>query len=180
MPRRSTISTAFAALLLVAAAAASPATARSAYDFTFENIDGGPLPLEAYRGRPMLVVNTASFCGFTPQFEGLQALWTEYRDRGFVLIGAPSQDFRQEHDDIEAVKNTCEVVFGIDFPMTNFVSVRGPQAHPFFAWAASETSAPSWNFNKYLIDREGRIVRKYGAADAPEAIAADIEALLTE
>lgn len=180
MFRRAKRLAALFAVLGVATFLAPRAIAQTAYDFTFESIDGGEMPLEAYRGKPMLVVNTASFCGYTYQYEGLQALWERYRDRGFVLVGAPSEDFNQEYGSDAEVKNFCEVTFGIDFPMTTLVSVRGAEAHPFFAWAAAQTSAPRWNFNKYLIDGEGRVVRKYDSSDRPDAIAADIEALLAD
>lgn len=160
-------------------AAEAEAEARdSAYAFAFPGIDGAPLPLKRYRGRPLLVVNTASRCGFTGQYEGLQSLWRRYRDRGLVVIGAPSNDFRQELADSQAVKAFCETTFGVDFPMTDIVSVRGDEAHPFFAWAAARSEEPGWNFNKYLIDSNGELVRHYSARVAPDEIAADIESLL--
>lgn len=168
--------------LLIGAAClmlAAPATARTAHDFSLPGIDGAPLPLSAYAGKPILVVNTASFCGFTPQYEGLQELWSRYRDQGFILIGAPSQDFRQEHSDEAAVKRFCEINFGIDFPMTAIISVRGPDAHPLFQWFAEQSNAPRWNFNKYLIDGDGRLVKSYGSSARPAAIAKDVEALLS-
>lgn len=172
-----------AAMTLFAGGAAlanppAPPSGALAHDFSFPGIDGAPLDLGAYRGSPMLVVNTASRCGFTGQYDGLQALWDRYRDQGFVLVGAPSGDFRQELASADEVKAFCEINYGITFPMTDIIHVRGPKAHPFFAWAAQESRAPSWNFNKYLIGRDGRLLRHYGSSDRPEKIAQDIEAAL--
>lgn len=150
----------------------------TAHDFSFPGVDGEPLALGDFRGKPMLVVNTASRCGFTYQYEGLQSLWDRFRERGLVVIGAPSDDFNQELADKDAVKEFCEINFGINFPMTDIVRVRGAAAHPFFAWAARSSAEPDWNFNKYLVDSEGVLVRRYGRRVQPEEIAQDIEALL--
>lgn len=157
-----------------------PAAAqRTVYGFEFVGIDGAPLPLSRFRGQVMLIVNTASRCGFTYQYEGLQTIWDARRDQNFVLIGAPSDAFRQELATADAVREFCEVNFQIDFPMTEIVSVVGPNAHPFFAFAAEQAGAPTWNFNKYLVDQEGRIVRRYGSTASPEEIGRDIDALLS-
>lgn len=161
------------------ALAETGARASGAHAFTFERLGGaGEIDLGDYAGRPVLVVNTASHCGFTYQYDGLQALWTAYRDQGLVVVGAPSDEFNQEYADEAQIAEFCEVNFSIDFPMTALVDVRGRGAHPFFAWAARESQAPSWNFNKYLIDGDGRLVRHYPSAASPEAIARDIDALL--
>ena len=147
-------------------AEAAPA-ARTAHDFAFTSIEGAPMPLAQFKGKAVLVVNTASRCGFTPQYDGLQTLWERYRERGLVVIGAPSNAFRQELASEAAVKEFCEVNFDIDFPMTELISVRGGDAHPFFAWAAEEKGAPKWNFYKYLVDPEGRLVDWFGSMASP-------------
>ena len=126
--RRSVILALLAAPLARAAFAASPAAS-----WSFPSIDGGTLDLADFRGGPVLVVNTASRCGSTPQYDGLQALWERYRDRGLTVVGVPSKSFGQELDSAAAVKDFCEVNFAIDFPMTGLVAVTGPDAHPFYA-----------------------------------------------
>lgn len=157
-----------------------PSAARTAFDFAFISIEGAPMPLSAYRGRPMLVVNTASRCGFTGQYRGLQALWERYRDQGLVLVATPSGDFHQELATAAEVKEFCEVTFGLDLPMTEIVHVKGAKAHPFFAWAAQAAGAPTWNFNKYVIDRSGRVVKRFNASAKPAELAPLIESLLAD
>ena len=146
---------------------------KTAHDFGFENIDGGPLDLAQFRGRPVLVVNTASRCGFTGQYDGLQALWTRYRDRGLVVLGVPSDDFGgQELDSEAAVKEFCETNFSIDFPMTTITKVRGAGAHPFYRWAEQalgSARAPKWNFHKYLVDGDGKLVAAFGTGVEPDS-----------
>ncbi|MEO1292410.1 MAG: glutathione peroxidase [Pseudomonadota bacterium] len=142
---------------------------RTAHGFDFTSIEGDPLPLSQFAGKAILVVNTASRCGFTYQYAGLQELWSAYRARGLVVLGVPSNDFRQELKSAEAVKEFCEVNFDIDFPMTDLVSVKGAAAHPFYRWAASLHGAPSWNFNKYLVDPEGQLIARFGSSTAPES-----------
>lgn len=135
------------------------ARAEGAWDYTFEALEGGPMPLSQWRGKVLLVVNTASFCGFTPQYADLVEVWQDYRDRGLEVIGVPSNDFQQEYDEASKIKDFCELTYGVDFPMSSPVHVRGEQAHPFFKWAAAETGQRvRWNFNKYLVGRDGRIV----------------------
>lgn len=148
--------------------------------FTFPSIDGGTLELAAFRGGPVLVVNTASRCAFTGQYDGLQALYDAYRDRGFTLLGVPSNSFRQELSSEAAVRDFCEVNFGIDFPMTGIVEVTGRGAHPFYAWAAGQGVVPRWNFHKILLDGEGRIVAEFPSQVGPESprLRAAVEALL--
>ncbi|PRX35063.1 glutathione peroxidase [Meinhardsimonia xiamenensis] len=151
----------FGALLAAAAAMTLPAAARAetAWEFTFEALEGGLMPLSQWRGKVLLVVNTASFCGFTPQYADLVEVWQDYRDRGLVVIGAPSTDFRQEYDEAGKIRDFCELTYGVDFPMTAPVHVVGPDAHPFFKWAAAETGQRvRWNFDKYLVGRDGRIL----------------------
>lgn len=159
---------------------AASAGERTAHDFTFTAIEGGPLPMAGFAGRPVLVVNTASRCGFTPQYDGLQALYDRYRDRGLVVLGVPSQDFRQELATSEAVKTFCEVNFGLDFPMTEIESVRGDAAHPLFRWLAEQGARPEWNFNKFLIAPDGRFVARYGSSVRPDSvkIAGQVERML--
>jgi glutathione peroxidase len=174
MDRRS-----FLAALLVAPFAARAATEAEGR-FVFASIDGGTLDLAAFRGGPVLVVNTASFCRFTPQYEALQALWDRYRARGLTVVGVPSQSFGQELDSNGEVEEFCEVNFSITFPMSELVEVTGAQAHPFYAWARAQGVDPSWNFHKILLDGEGRIVADFAPSvdpDAPELVGA-IEKLL--
>lgn len=142
------------------------------FGFEFTAIEGHPLPLEQFRGRPMLVVNTASFCGFTGQYAELQGLWETYRDRGLVVLGVPSDDFNQEMADNAEIKEFCEVQFGIDFPMTERVAVRGPESHPLFAHFRAELGTsvgPNWNFFKYLVAPDGRVVEAWSSRTAPNA-----------
>ena len=153
---------------------------RGAHEFAFTAIEGGALPMSGFAGRPVLVVNTASRCGFTYQYDGLQALYDRYRDRGLVVLGVPSQDFRQELATSEEVKRFCEVNFGLDFPMTEIERVRGAKAHPLFRWLADRGAEPAWNFNKFLIAPDGRFVSHYGSAVKPDdaRLAERIESLL--
>jgi glutathione peroxidase len=165
------------ALILAGWATALSAAAGGA----FKSIDGGLLAIEAWRGQPVLVVNTASRCGFTGQYEGLQALWERYRDRGLVVLGVPSNDFRQELASEGEVKQFCEVNFEVDFPMTAITHVRGEDAHEFFSGVKTETGfEPSWNFNKILIGPDGSVVATWGATTEPGSpeLVRTIEALL--
>jgi glutathione peroxidase len=157
---------------LMALVLALPAAALD-LDAPFGNIDGGELRLSDWRGQPVLVVNTASRCGFTGQYDGLQALYDSYRDRGLVVLAVPSDDFRQELSSDAEVKEFCEVNFGLDIPMT--------QAHPFYASLADETGfAPAWNFNKVLIGPDGEVAGTWGSVARPTSreITGRIEALL--
>ena len=151
----------------VSAGAGAPG---SALGFRFDAIDGGEFALGDFGG-PVLVVNTASRCGFTGQYDGLQALWDRYRDRGLTVLGVPSQSFRQELATAEAVRDFCEVNFSIDFPMTDITPVAGREAHPFYRWAAEQGAGPMWNFHKILIDRDGRLVGAWGPTTGPDAAA---------
>lgn len=156
---------------------------KTAHDFTFTSIDGGSLPLSQYKGKVVLVVNTASFCGFTYQYEGLQKLWERYRDSGLVVLGVPSNDFGNQEPGTEAeIKAFCEVRY-IDFPLTAKVRVKGADAHPFYKWAARSLgagAAPRWNFHKYLIAADGTLVTHFSSAERPgsEAVAQAVEALI--
>lgn len=161
-----TILAAFVAIL--GFSVAEPARAQTAFDFAFTSIEGEVLPLSRYAGKALLVVNTASFCGFTKQYAALQELWARYRDRGLVVLGVPSNDFGgQEPGSSEEIKEFCEVNFGIDFPLSEKVAVRSPGAHPFYVWARDRLgaeAAPRWNFHKYLVDPEGRLVAWFPSA----------------
>jgi glutathione peroxidase len=155
-------------------------SAASAADFTFPSIDGCTIDLADLRGGPVLVVNTASRCGFTVQYDGLQALYDRYRNRGLTVLGVPSNTFRQELSDAESVKEFCEVNFAIDFPMTGLLDVRGSAAHPFYRWAASQGVEPAWNFHKILLDPDGATAASFGAqiTSLSSQVTGAVEALL--
>jgi len=140
-----------------------------AFGFNFQAIEGGPLPFAQFRGRVMLVVNTASFCGFTPQYAALQKLHERHEARGLTVIGVPSTDFNQESTDARRVREFCDAMFGITFPITAINHVRGANAHPFFAWAAREAGPVRWNFHKYLVSRDGRRVQGFSTQTAPDS-----------
>ena len=132
----------------------------SIYDFTLKNLQGKELPLKAYAGRPILIVNTASKCGFTPQYKGLQELWSDKKKDGLVVIGVPSNDFgHQEPGNASDITSFCEINYGVDFPLAEKTPVSGGAAHPLFKWLAEQggfLSKPRWNFYKYLIGRDGK------------------------
>ncbi|MEZ5826397.1 MAG: glutathione peroxidase [Geminicoccaceae bacterium] len=164
--------------------AAIPARAGDILAHTLTAIEGGPLPLEQYRGRPLLIVNTASFCGYTPQYRALQDLWESYRDRDLVILGVPSNNFgNQEPGSNSEIKEFCEVNFAIDFPMSEKVEVKGSASHPLFVELREQLGAdagPDWNFFKYLVDREGKAVAFWPSRVRPDddAIQTAIEAAL--
>lgn len=142
------------------AGAAERKTAMSAHDFEFRSIDGDPLPMKGYAGKAVLVVNTASFCGFTPQYADLEALWRRYKDRGLVVLGVPSNDFGgQEPGSAGEIKAFCET-YDVSFPLAEKQKVVGGDAHPFYRWIAAELgegAAPRWNFHKYLVAPDGSL-----------------------
>jgi glutathione peroxidase len=150
---------------------ATEARAASAWEHSFEAIDGGKLDLAQYKGKVLLVVNTASFCGFTSQYSGLQKLWETYEDKGLVVIGVPSNDFGEQEPKGEGeIKSFCEGAFGITFPLTAKYHVKGAEAHPFYKWVTAvlgPASAPRWNFNKVLVGRNGQPVAIYGSSVTP-------------
>ncbi len=156
----------------------------SAHDFSFTSIDGKPLKLSDFAGKPVLVVNTASECGLTPQYRGLQALWDSYRERGLVVLGVPSNDFGgQEPGTEKEIQNFCATNYRVTFPMTAKVHVAGSAAHPLYKWVlseAGEAAAPKWNFHKYLIDASGNLAGTYGSKVTPDdaTLKRDIEAQL--
>lgn len=129
---------------------------------SLDSIGGGPLPTGNYKGQVVLLVNTASLCGFTGQYRGLEALWRKYKDKGLVVLGVPSNDFGgQEPGSKEEIKRFCEATFDVTFPLADKQSVIGPDAHPLYRWAAAQTGplgTPSWNFHKILIGRDGRVI----------------------
>ena len=138
--------------------------------FTFTAIEGTPLPMDDWRGRPVLVVNTASLCGFTPQYADLQALHDRYAARGLVVLAVPSDDFRQELASDAAVAEFCQIQLGLDIPLTRITPVRGPDAHPFYRWLAqTHGHVPQWNFNKALIGPDGDLLGFWGSTTRPTA-----------
>jgi len=157
----------------------------SIYNFNFVTIDKKtPLPLKEFAGKVILVVNTASQCGFTKQYKDLESLYQTYREQGLVIIGVPSNDFgRQEPADNEEIQKFCEINFGISFYLTQKETVSGKNAHPFYLWARKTLgfgSAPKWNFHKYLINRQGELVNYFYSFTNPQSkkIIKAIEALL--
>lgn len=176
------------ALLAVVPASVKAAAAQTgaAWDHAFTSIDGKPMPLKDYQGKVLLVVNTASFCGFTPQYKALEALHEKYEAQGLVVIGVPSNDFGgQEPKAEDEIKEFCEGAFGVTFPLTTKAVVKGDGAHPFYKWAASALgpkSAPGWNFHKYLVGRDGKLVASFFSGSAPDSkeIVSAIEAELAK
>jgi glutathione peroxidase len=155
------------------------------YDFEAETIDGEPAPLAKYRGKVLLIVNTASKCGFTPQYAGLEALHRKHRDRGFVVLGFPCNQFgAQEPGDAAEIKSFCSLTYEVDFPVMRKIDVNGPSAHPLYRWLKAQkkgllgTEAIKWNFTKFLVDRNGRVAGRFAPATAPQALESAIEALL--
>ncbi len=151
----------------------------TAHDFTFRSIDGEPLPMTKFKGNTVLVVNVASQCGLTPQYEGLEKLWREKRDKGLVILGVPANDFGgQEPGTENEIKAFCETRFAVDFPMTAKEHVIGGKAHPLYKWITAELgedAAPKWNFHKYLFNKDGTIAGTFGSRtepDAPDLVAA--------
>jgi len=144
----------------------------NAYDFSFTSIDGAPLPLSSFKGKPVLVVNTASKCGLTPQYEGLEALYRDYRDQGLVVLGVPCNQFAgQEPGTEEEIKTFCQVKFDVDFPMTSKVDVKDAERHPFYAWAEKALGTPAvpvWNFHKILIGKDGEAIGAFGPRTPPQ------------
>ena len=160
-------------------------SASSVYDFEALSIDGKPAHLSTQRGKVMLIVNTASACGFTPQFGGLETLWEQYRDRGLTVIGFPSNEFgSQDPGSNDEIASFCQVNYGVSFPMMSKIQVNGARAHPLWKWLTAEapgilgSKSVKWNFTKFLIGRDGQVVKRYAPTDTPESIRTDIEAAL--
>jgi glutathione peroxidase len=157
----------------------------SIYDFQALSIDGKQVPLSKYRGQPMLIVNTASACGFTPQFAGLEQLHQTYGERGLVVLGFPCNQFgNQDPGSDGEIATFCQRNYGVSFPMMSKIDVNGADAHPLYRWLTAEapgllgSKAIKWNFTKFLIGRDGRVLKRYAPQDAPEKLAGDIEAAL--
>lgn len=169
------------------ALAQSKTTMMNTYSFSFHALQGNDeIPLSTYKGKVLLVVNTASQCGFTPQYEGLEKLYQTYRERGLVILGIPSNDFGgQEPGDSKQIAHFCQLNYGVSFPMTSKEIVSGDQAHPFYKWAREQKGfigAPKWNFHKYLINRRGELVDYFHSTTGPDnpKLVAAIEKLLAE
>jgi glutathione peroxidase len=155
------------------------------YDFTAETIDGQPANLADFRDKVVLVVNTASQCGFTRQYAGLEALYRKYRDKGLVVVGFPCNQFgAQEPGDEAEIKSFCSLTYDVDFPMMRKVDVNGPRAHPLYAWLKSQkkgvlgTEGIKWNFTKFLVDRSGKVAGRFAPTVEPKALEGAIERLL--
>ncbi len=158
---------------------------RTVYDFEAQAIDGRPVKLADYRGKVLLIVNTASQCGFTPQFAGLEKLWAAHAAQGLVVLGFPSNEFGgQDPGSNDEIASFCQVNYGVSFPMMSKIKVNGADAHPLYQWLTAEapgllgTKAIKWNFTKFLVDRHGQVLKRYAPTDKPEAIERDIEAAL--
>ena len=149
---------------------ASASNEGTAYDYSFNGIDGDLIQLNKYKNKVIVVVNVASRCGYTPQYNGLQTLWTDYKNKDLVVIGVPTNNFRQEPGSNEEIKNFCETNFAISFPMTEKVNVIGSKSHPFFKWAKNSygiRAIPKWNFHKIIIGKNGKIVQTFSSITKP-------------
>ena len=152
-----------------------PLTEKSIYDFIMKDIDGQESKLEQYRGKVLLIVNVASKCGFTPQYAGLQKLYLKYKDQGFYVLGFPANNFlSQEPGTDEEIKNFCSISYDVTFPMFAKISVKGKDKHPLYRFLTEEATDPefageiSWNFNKFLVDKSGKIIARFGSKIKPE------------
>ncbi len=157
----------------------------SIYDFNALSISGELAELASQRGKVMLIVNTASACGFTPQFAGLEKLWEDYSARGLVVIGFPSNEFGgQDPGTNEEIASFCQLNYGVSFPMMEKIKVNGADAHPLWKWLKGEkpgilgTEGIKWNFTKFLVGRDGQVLKRYAPTDAPDKLRGDIEAAL--
>ncbi len=163
----------------------SPSKSRTLYDFSAPNKSGEPLSLADFRGKVVLVVNTASKCGFTPQYAGLEQLYKDYGDKGLVVLAFPSNQFgAQEPGSDDEIESFCQINYGVTFPVFAKGDVNGPDAWPVFDWLRTEapgllgTTAIKWNFTKFLVDREGRVVERFAPTTGPESLRPAIEKLL--
>ena len=153
------------------------------YDFKINSISGDQIDLKDFKGKPILIVNTASYCGFTKQYNDMQELWEKYRDRGLIVLGVPSNSFNQEKSDNNDVKEFCEVNFNINFPLTEITDVKGDNAHEIYKWAKAnygKSAVPRWNFYKILINKEGKVEDTYASltSHTSKKITKQIESLL--
>ena len=156
------------------------ANAKSFHDFSVESITGKEIKLSKYKNKVVLLVNTASQCGFTPQYSGLQKIYDRYKEDGFIVLGVPSDDFNQELSTNSDVKKFCEIRYGVNFPMTSIQKIKGNDAHPIYKWIADNVSVigqPRWNFHKFLIGKDGEIVNWYSSMTSPtsESFVKDVE-----
>ena len=144
-----------------------------AYDFNFNDLDGSPLKLSEYKNKVIIVVNVASQCGFTKQYEDMQKVWEEYQDKGVIMLGIPSNNFgNQEPGTSEEIRNFCEAKFGITFPMTEKITVKGENAHPFYKWAKEnhgKSAIPKWNFHKIIIGKDGKVIDTFASITNPSS-----------
>ena len=159
--------------------------ATSIYDFEALSITGKPAHLSTQRGKVLLIVNTASACGFTPQFKGLEQLWHDYRNQGLLIVGFPSNEFGgQDPGANEEIASFCEMNYGVSFPMMAKVQVNGAEAHPLWQWLKAQapgllgSEGVKWNFTKFLVGRDGKVLRRYAPTDTPESLRNDIEKAL--
>lgn len=157
----------------------------SVYDFSARDIDGNERSLAEFRGKTLLIVNVASQCGFTPQYTGLEALWRAERDKGLVVLGFPCDQFgHQEPGDEAQIRNFCSTSYDVTFPLFVKIEVNGEGAHPLYKWLKREgkgilgSETIKWNFTKFLVDRDGQVVKRYAPTDTPEKIAKDVQAQL--
>ncbi len=160
-------------------------TPHDIYDFQALSIDGQPAHLATQRGKAMLIVNTASQCGLTPQFAGLEKLWEEYRGKGLVVLGFPSNQFgAQDPGSNDEIASFCRTNYGVSFPMMSKIDVNGGKADPLWKWLKTEapgilgTETIKWNFTKFLIGKDGKVIKRYAPTDSPESLKGDIEAAL--
>ncbi|MBG1232446.1 glutathione peroxidase [Aestuariivirga litoralis] len=170
---RKFVSSLVTALFILTGVYTVQATDQSVFDFTLPGLDGKPLPLEQFRGRAVLLVNTASECGYTPQYDGLEKLWEQYKARGLVVIGVPSNDFGgQEPGKSEEIAQFCRKNFGVTFPLADKSVVSGAEAIPVYKWAANHAGfmgKPRWNFHKYLFDKQGKFVEWFASTTEPDS-----------
>jgi glutathione peroxidase len=161
----------FIAFFLLFSSFVMTASAQSLHDFTLTGIDGKPMPLAQFKGKVVLLVNTASECGYTPQYEGLEKLWISYKDRGLIIVGVPSNDFGgQEPGSSQEIATFCKINYGVTFPLADKTVVKGKDAHPVYAWAGEQAGLigrPKWNFHKFLFDRDGTFVDWFSTQTVP-------------
>ncbi|MBL6751563.1 MAG: glutathione peroxidase [Nevskia sp.] len=157
----------------------------SVYDFSAKTIEGGEQKLDAYKGKALLIVNVASKCGFTPQYKGLEALYRKFKDKGLVVLGFPCDQFgHQEPGDEAEIKNFCSLNYEVSFPMFAKIKVNGDDAHPLYKYLKNEekgilgTAGIKWNFTKFLVDKSGAVVKRYGSVETPESIEKDLAPML--
>jgi glutathione peroxidase len=158
----------------------------TAYDFSATTLDGDEQSLKTYKGKALLIVNVASKCGFTPQYEGLEAMYRRHKDEGLVVLGFPCDQFgHQEPGNADEIRQFCSLNYDVSFPMFAKIDVNGDKAHPLYKWLKSEksgflgTEMVKWNFTKFLIDRDGNVVKRYGPQDAPDKIEKELGSVLS-